>query len=230
MNKLENIGVFYEDADGICVYDCETHVGVSIDRYNGEESVATVEIIPVIFNETFTDNDVIGISSVLRNRLTFDRDGFKNFEMRICDLFTEAYYPNTFRTDEGFVVSIPNGFYGDKRMDISEEILAELIDSVKIARINLAWERAEMIADEYNDIAKEEHTVDSESFADDVRDALEKDFVTFQDILNFNWKNIVRHLAVCVIMDDDNNTNHMQLSFDMRVNGFVDVLLSLGIH
>lgn len=223
----ENISIYYEDSEGICVFDRETRIGVSIDQY--EENDYFAEIIPVYF-ENDDDNEVIEISSNLRNRLTFTREGFKSFEKEVCELY-DADYNDSFRTDDGFVCELPKSFweYGmsnlecSQRLELASEILSECMGALKESRIDLIEEMAEDVADEWNLIVVDDAEIDSEAFASDVRDAVEKDFLTFNDIKDFTYVDIQMHLATTYCIKHNFDT-----SYDVKMQLVSDLGIELG--
>ena len=201
MNKI-NLKTYYEDDESICVYDCETLIGVSIDTYeNGGDYWA--EIIPCFSREdNFHQNKIITSTTNLRAKLTMVEDDYETLMDEISGLYDDNLTGHYEKTVEGFACEIPKSFWeygktdedGSDRLSICEDFIKEIIPLLRKSRITLIRDMTEELCDEYDDKFSHVYEFNSEDTSDDIEDALSMEFVSDKDVFSFQYKDILRYI------------------------------------
>ena len=106
------IEIYYEDVDGICLYDNESKYGISIDRDIEEKDFEMYEILFVFFDDN-ENNEIYEFALEIPNYLELIEE--------VVNLYGEYDNNADYCTTEGFECEI-NNFKNDK-IKIATEIL-----------------------------------------------------------------------------------------------------------
>lgn len=110
--------IYYEDVDGVCIYDNISKYGVSIDKDETEKEYEMYEIICVVFDDN-KDNEVYD---------RWNENGHHYFMQEVINLFDEYDNNGDYCSGSTYGFFCPINNFTENKIDIAEKILKTFIE------------------------------------------------------------------------------------------------------